>query len=195
MQIHKKRELLMSSATNHIERLYTLFVKLMSNLESPFLLAVRLYWGWQFAMIGWGKLHNLAHVTEFFQSLRLPAPAFTATFVSSFEFLAGILLAVGLLSRITALGIVIDMSVAYLTADHDALVSIFSSPDKFYGADPFIFWFVGLVVLSVGPGNFSLDTLLSRFVPKKRYNDTELGVLRNEEPGLRSERSEGESKT
>ena len=89
----------MSTVTNQVERLYALFVRLMSNLQSPFLLAIRLYWGWQFALVGWGKLHNLAHVTEFFQSLGLPAPAFTATFVSSFEFVAGILLALGLLSR------------------------------------------------------------------------------------------------
>jgi putative oxidoreductase len=118
----------MSNVTNQVERLYALFVRLMSNLQSPFLLAIRLYWGWQFAMVGWGKLHNLAHVTEFFHSLGLPAPAFTATFVSSFEFVAGILLALGLLSRVTALCIVVDMSVAYFTADHDALVSDLLQP-------------------------------------------------------------------
>jgi putative oxidoreductase len=152
----------MGDGMNKIERLHTAFVRLVSNLQSPFLLLIRVYWGWQFAMVGWGKLHNLAHVTEFFQTLRLPAPAFTALFVSSFEFVGGILLALGLLSRIAALGIVIDMSVAYLTADRDSLVQIFSSPDKFYGADPFIFWFVGLIVLFFGSGQFSLDALLSR---------------------------------
>jgi putative oxidoreductase len=161
----------MSEATNQIERLHAVFVRLMSNLQSPFLLAIRLYFGWQFATNGWGKLHNLAHVTEFFQSLHLPAPAFTAAFVASFEFVGGILLALGLLSRIAALGIVIDMSVAYLTADHDALVQIFSSPDKFVGADPFIFWFVGLIVLFFGPGRFSLDTLLTRVLRKKDIGD------------------------
>ena len=156
----------MSDGTNQIERLHAMFVRLMSNLQSPFLLLVRLYFGWQFAVAGWGKLHNLAHVTEFFQSLHLPAPAFTAVFVSSFEFVAGILLALGLLSRITALGIVIDMSVAYLTADRDSLVQIFSSPDKFVGADPFIFWFVGLIILFFGPGKFALDTLISHSMHK-----------------------------
>lgn len=185
----------MSSATNQIERLHDLFVRLMSNLQSPFLLAIRLYWGWQFTMVGWGKLHNLAHVTEFFQSLHLPAPVFTAAFVSSFEFVAGILLALGLLSRVTALGIVVDMSVAYLTADHDAVLSVFSSPDKFYGADPFIFWFVGLIVLFCGPGKLSLDTLLSQFIRKKAYIDTDPGVVRNGRPELRAEGFAGERRT
>ena len=184
----------MSSATNQVERLYALFVRLVSNLQSPFLLAIRLYWGWQFAMVGWGKLHNMAHVTEFFHSLGLPAPAFTATFVSSFEFVAGILLALGLLSRVTSLGIVVDMSAAYFTADHDALVSIFSSPDKFYGADPFIFWFVGLIILFFGPGKFSLDTLLSQFIRKKRTG-SELGAVRSGEAGPRSQHLAGELRT
>ena len=58
-----------------------------------------LYWGWQISQNGWGKLHNLPHVTEFFASLGLPAPGFTATFVSTFEFLAGILLILGLFSQ------------------------------------------------------------------------------------------------
>jgi putative oxidoreductase len=184
----------MSSAINHVERLHALFVRLMSNLQSAFLLAIRVYWGWQFAMVGWGKLHNLAHVTEFFDSLHLPAPAFTAAFVSSFEFVAGILLALGLLSRVTALGIVVDMSVAYFTADHDSLVSIFSSPEKFYGADPFIFWFVGLIILFFGPGKFSLDTLLSQFIRNKNV-DSELRVATNGETACRSQRFEGELRT
>jgi putative oxidoreductase len=134
----------------------------MNSLQSPLLLAIRVYWGWQFAQSGWGKLHNLPHVTEFFQSLGLPAPAFTATFVSSFEFIAGILLALGLLSRSTALGIVIDMTTAYLTSDRPAFMSFFSDPNTFAAAAPFIFWFVGILILIFGPGKFALDTLIVR---------------------------------
>ena len=54
-------------------------------MQSPFLLLIRVYWGWQFAQTGWGKLHNLPHVIEFFTSLGLPAPGPTAVFVSVFE--------------------------------------------------------------------------------------------------------------
>ena len=32
------------------------------KLKSPLLLAIRLYWGWQFATDGWGKLHHLDRV-------------------------------------------------------------------------------------------------------------------------------------
>src|ERR1700720_2872810 len=105
----------MSKPGNPILRMYDGFVKAVSALQSPFLLIIRVYWGWQLSQNGWGKLHNLPHVTEFFQSLGLPPPHFTAAFVSSFEFIAGILLALGLLSRIAALGIFIDMTTAFIT--------------------------------------------------------------------------------
>jgi putative oxidoreductase len=149
-----------------IQKLYAGLVRPVSQLQSPFLLAVRLYWGWQLAQNGWGKLHNLSNVTEFFSSLGLPAPGATALFVSSFEFVGGILLALGLLSRITALGIAIDMFVAYVTADREALLSFFSNPGKFYNADPYTFLFAALMVLIWGPGLFALDTLFDRLYGK-----------------------------
>ena len=151
-----------SHSQNPIQKLYALFLRVASSLESPFLLVVRVYWGWQISQNGWGKLHNLPHVTEFFASLGLPAPGPTAAFVSTFEFVAGILLAIGLLSRIAALGLVIDMLMAFFTADRDSLVAFFSNPAKFYNADPFIFLFVGLLMLTGGPGKFAVDALVER---------------------------------
>jgi putative oxidoreductase len=105
-------------------------------------------------------------VSEFFASLSLPAPGPTATFVASFEFVGGILLAIGLLSRIAALGLVIDMTTAYITADREAFLSFFADPGKFYNADPFIFLLVGLLILIFGPGKVSVDTLVQRFVAR-----------------------------
>ena len=93
----------MNSIPAQIRKLYVIFVRVVSSLQSPFLAIVRVYWGWQIAQNGWGKLHNLAHVTEFFAGLGLPAPGPTAAFVATFEFAGGILLAIGLLSRIAAL--------------------------------------------------------------------------------------------
>lgn len=157
----------MNNALAKIEKLYDLFVRVAFNLQSPFLALVRVYWGWQIAQNGWGKLHNLQQVTEFFASLGLPAPGPTATFVAAFEFVGGILLAVGLLSRIAALGLVIDMTTAYITADREAFLSFFSAPEKFYNADPFIFFFTGLLVLLFGPGKISMDALRGRVFKKR----------------------------
>ncbi len=148
---------------------YKSFGNIASYAQSPFLLLVRLYWGWQFAQTGWGKLHNLPQIAGFFTSLNLPFPAFTAAFVAWVEFLGGILLILGLLSRFTGLVLAINMSVAYWTADHEALTSVISDPGKFYVADPYTFLFASLMVLIFGAGLFSLDRLLAQWTLNKYW--------------------------
>lgn len=155
----------MSTFVLQIRKLYAWAVNAASLLQSPFLLCVRLYWGLQLAQNGWGKLHNLGRVTEFFSSLGLPTPGPTAAFVATVEFLGGILLAIGLFSRFIGLVLAIDMTMAYFMADREALFSIFSDPGKFYVADPYTFLFAALLILIFGPGKFSLDALLLQRFP------------------------------
>jgi putative oxidoreductase len=143
---------------------YERFAVLVSYLQSPFLLVVRLYWGWQLMQSGWGKLHHLDKVTDFFTSLNLPAPGVTAHFVSGLELFGGLLLILGLGSRLIGLILSVNMLVAYWTADRDALFAVFSDPGKFYNADPYTFLFASAMVLVFGAGLFSVDALL-----KKRY--------------------------
>jgi len=142
-------------------QIYRAFARAFSSLRSPFLLAVRLYWGWQFVQTGWGKLQHLARITEFFTSLGIPFPAFNAHFVSGLEFVGGLLLIVGVASRLTGFLLAGNMLVAYWTADHAALFSVFSNPGKFYGADPYTFLFASLMVLIFGAGFFSVDRVVA----------------------------------
>jgi putative oxidoreductase len=148
-----------------IRKLYAWAVGVVSNLQSPLLLFVRIYWGVQMTQTGWGKLHNLGHVTEFFASLGLPAPAFTATFIATIEFVCGLLLIVGLLSRFVGLILTVDMLMAYILGDREALFSIFSDTSKFYAAAPYTFLCAALLIMIFGPGKASLDTLLLRYFP------------------------------
>ncbi len=150
-----------------VVRYYKSFGKIASYAQSPFLLLVRLYWGWQFAQTGWGKLHNMPQITTYFASLNLPFPAFTAHFVAGVELIGGILLILGLLSRFTGLVLAINMMVAYWTGDKVALQSIFSDPGKFYVADPYTFLFASLMILIFGAGLFSLDRLFERSMANK----------------------------
>lgn len=145
-----------------IGRFYLKYVELASLLRSPFLLAVRLYWGWQLIQSGWGKLHHLDRVIEFFTSLNLPAPGVTAHFVSGLELVGGIALIVGVASRFFGLMLTVNMLVAYWTADREALASFFSDPAKFYNADPYTFLFAALLMLIFGAGLFSMDAVLER---------------------------------
>lgn len=128
--------------------------------QSPLLLAVRLYWGWQFAQTGWGKLTHLDRTAGFFASLDIPLPKVNAVLAGGTECLGGALLALGLFARPAAVPLIGTMLVAYWTADHDALVAITSDPDKFVTATPFLFLLASLLVLVFGPGRLSLDELL-----------------------------------
>jgi putative oxidoreductase len=142
---------------NVLDKSYAIFQRAAGSLASPLLLAIRVYWGWQFHTAGMGKLHNIQHVVEFFTSLGIPAPALNAYFVSGLEFVGGLMLILGLGGRLIALPLTIDMIVAYLTADREALGAIFSDPGKFYAAAPFTFLAASLIILVWGSGFFSVD--------------------------------------
>lgn len=145
-------------------RIYARFTSLLNRLQNPLLLAIRLYWGWQFAQDGWGKLTHLARVADFFASLNLPAPHATATVVALVEFLGGVLFAAGIASRLTSLVLFVNMTMAYLSVPDDRVnfFHILSKPDDFYGATPYTYWFAALLILILGPGSLALDTFIQR---------------------------------
>ena len=143
-----------------IEKVYGILISAGNAAQPGFLLLVRIYWGWQFVQTGWGKVTNLEKVTSFFTDLGIPAPGINAAFVSGLELGGGLLLIVGLASRPIAFMMTINMLVAYITADREALMSIVSDPGKFYGATPYTFLFAALLVLIFGPGRYSADAIL-----------------------------------
>jgi len=118
----------------------------------------RLTLGIIFAGSGWGKLHNLQTVTEFFRQLHVPAPGFNAAFVGATELVCGILLLLGLASRLAAIPLIVTMCVAIATAkssDLEGFGDLLRLPEWDY------------IVLSIwiavaGAGALSLDHLLSR---------------------------------
>ena len=81
---------------------YKLLITVGTALQSPFLLIIRLYWGWQFFLTGKGKLTSLDKVTEFFASLHIPLPGFNAAMAGTTEMVGGLLILVGLASRLAA---------------------------------------------------------------------------------------------
>src|SRR5580698_8891883 len=145
-----------------MKKIYALWVGLVSRLQSPFLLIIRLYWGWQFFGTGKGKLMNLDKTAAFFTSLNVPAPKLNAIMAGSTECIGGLLLLLGLGSRIATVPLIFTMAIAYLTAESDAAHAIFSNPDKFVTATPFLFLLTCVIVLIFGPGCFSLDAVSGR---------------------------------
>lgn len=138
------------------------FDGLASWLQSPLLLIIRLYWGWQFFVTGRSHLMNLEKTTAFFASLNIPMPKLNAIAAGCTECVGGLLLAAGLFARPVAVPLIFTMVIAYVTADNEAVHAIFSDPDKFVTATPFLFLFAAIIVLVFGPGKLSLDGLLFR---------------------------------
>jgi putative oxidoreductase len=121
-------------------------------------LVVRLGVGLVFVQSGWGKLHNLSQVTEFFAELGLPAPAAQALFVSSTELVCGALVMAGLATRYAAVPLMITMLVALRTALWDQLESVSSIFGLIEGLYAVIFAWLAIA----GPGAVSADALLER---------------------------------
>lgn len=118
----------------------------------------RLTVGWVFLQSGWGKLHNLEGVTQFFASLGIPAAHLQAPLVAGIEFGGGLLLLLGLATRVAAAPLVGVMAVAIgtaLWADVEDLSDLFALAEFGY-----VVILIALVVL--GGGTLSLDALIRR---------------------------------
>ncbi|MFI5358064.1 MAG: DoxX family protein [Opitutales bacterium] len=143
-------------------KLNNLLALLAGWLRSPFLLVIRLYWGWQFFLTGKGKLTHLDHTTDYFASLNIPAPRLNAMLAGSTECVFGLLLLAGLGGRVVPVPLIGLLITAYFTSEQEALHAFFSNPDKFLTADPFLFLFATVIILVFGPGKLSLDALFAR---------------------------------
>lgn len=154
----------MKTASGFVAKYFNWFLPSTSALQSLLLLVVRLYWGWEFFLTGKGKLMDLKKPTEFFQSLGIPFPHAQAMLAGTTECIGGLLLLIGLCSRLISIPLLILLSVAYLTADLDAVKMIFSDPDRFLTAAEFQFLFAIVLVFAFGPGKFSIDWLIKRKV-------------------------------
>src|SRR3954468_22332370 len=105
----------MNRILRFVRSAYTMLVKAASCLQSPLLLVLRLYWGWSFFQTGKGKLGDLSGPTQFFTDLGIPFPSFNAVLVGCTETVCGLLLLVGLASRLAAFPLIVTLIVAYLT--------------------------------------------------------------------------------
>lgn len=118
----------------------------------------RLAIGVVFAGTGWGKLQHLDKITSFFADLGVPAPGFSAVLAGSAELICGVLLLIGLFTRLASLPLIVVMAVAILTAkraDIGGLSDLLGFEETLY-----------VVLLSwlaiAGPGPISLDRLVLR---------------------------------
>jgi putative oxidoreductase len=108
---------------------------------------------------GWSKLNNLEFVTKNFEGWGIPFPHILTPFVSGVEFFGGLLLLLGLFTRLAAPPLVVIMIVAIVSAkwaDVDSLETLLGFEETAYMA---IFGWLAVA----GPGPVSLDALLQRW--------------------------------
>jgi len=152
-----------------VEWLYNYFIKIGSNLQSIFLIYMRITWGHQFVLTGWGKLHAIEKTAEFFASLHISHPLFNAYFVSSIETVCGFCLLVGFASRIITIPLIIVMLAALSTA-HAPSISNFRflfQPESLVQQTPYPFLITCILVFCFGPGRVSIDAWLKRWSQEK----------------------------
>jgi putative oxidoreductase len=148
--------------------LHDLLVFVGNHLQSPLLFAIRFVFGIQLMQAGFGKLLNIETPIGYFTQLGIPFPVENAWLVGFTETFGGMFLALGFLSRLTAIPVIINLTVAYITTEQDALRKLLSlDTDDFFAAAPFLFLFAAVIVLAFGPGAFSVDYLIARWRGKE----------------------------
>ncbi|MFI5181495.1 MAG: DoxX family protein [Thermoanaerobaculia bacterium] len=128
--------------------------------------------GWVFVQSGWGKLHNLSKVIEYFSSLGIPAPQLQAPFVASVEFVGGLFLLAGLFTRVVSVPLSVSMVVALLTAKRGDI----SSASDLFGTVEFLYLLVLGFLAAFGAGALSLDRILVRRFAPGDATDTPVGL-------------------
>src|SRR5215813_3970620 len=126
----------------------------------------RLTLGVIFIGTGWGKLHSLEKVTEFFTQLHIPAPSFNAALVATTELTCGALLLVGLLARIAAIPLIATMCVALATARSGDIEGI----RDLFGLQEFDYLVLLIWIALCGAGTLSADHALLKATQPRRVN-------------------------
>jgi putative oxidoreductase len=121
-------------------------------------LFARVVVGWVFLWTGWAKLNNLPQMIQNFTEWGIPFPAVMTPLVSGVEFVGGLLLLLGLFTRLASAPLVIVMIVAIIAAklsQIDSLETLLGFEEVAYMA---LFGWLAVA----GPGPVSLDALLQR---------------------------------
>jgi len=159
-------------APSFVERLTRLGLRAAAAVAFVAPLLTRITLGHAFFLTGRGKLANFETFVSFLSDQGVPWPEMNAHVVARLEYYGGILLVLGLLTRLVAFGLAGTMVVALVTERRQFLESWRFSGDV---GPTDIASFVFLILLSwlvlYGPGVVSLDALLARWLGRGGKSD------------------------
>jgi putative oxidoreductase len=131
-------------------------------------LLTRIALGHAFFLTGRGKLANFDTFVSFLSDQGVPWPEMNAHVVARLEYYGGILLVVGLLTRLVGLGLAGTMAVALWTERKPFIESwAFTGDIGPTDISPFVFLLLLTWLVVYGPGVVSLDALLARWLGLK----------------------------
>lgn len=128
-------------------------------------LFARIVIGYVFILSGWGKLTHLDAMIANFREWQIPFPEIMTPFVAGFEFIGGMFLILGILTRFSAAGLAIVMLVAIKSvkwAEVDSIMTLFAFEEMSYFI---IFAWLALF----GAGKISIDYLCFKWAKNIKY--------------------------
>ena len=133
------------------------------DFEQYAILLVRVSLGLFFAISGANKLFVAGSRQIMYETLvkaKVPSPRLMTYFVSGVEFVGGSLLAVGFLSSLACVALLVDMLVAILTTKLSAMpkgLSPLNWLDDFLYLPEVLYVLFFILLICFGPGKFSVD--------------------------------------
>ena len=119
-------------------------------------LLVRIYFGYFWAETGWGKIHNLNAFAQRFVGWGVPYPHISAALSGYTEWIGGILLMLGLFTRLVSIPLMFNMFVALVKVKMKEVTAI----DDFAEMDEALYMFILFWLIMAGPGRISIDHLI-----------------------------------
>ncbi len=126
-------------------------------------LLMRLYFGYFWVETGWAKIQNLDSFTQHFVEWGIPYPHLSAVLSGYTEWIGGILLMLGLMTRLVSIPLLFNMVVAVFQVKWKEIVGI----DGFVETDEVLYLFIFFWFLMAGPGRASVDHLVWRWIDRK----------------------------
>jgi len=149
--------------------LYTRFVQYANKLQSPLLLLIRIYIGYQCIISGYAHITHFQNTVEAFKGWDVPMPEFNVAFSAITEMVGGALLLVGFATRLISIPLIGNFIVAFLAVNlsdphyRDLLRNFWNNQDVLLKDDAFPFLAAAILILVFGPGWLSVDGIIKYF--------------------------------